>query len=203
MVVMNSLLKQQSLKTAALASVVMLGAASMSAMAQQQAAPPPAATVSQPTLPGGASSVREAHEDWAVTCQMQAKDEKSSVKVCSFMQEQLDARTRQRVLAVELVPGKAAGVTKATFVLPFGLDLQKDITMQIDDGATIATQRVRTCLPAGCVLDVDLTSATLASLGKGKLLKVNAVADGGKATPFSISLKGFQSAYSRTVELAK
>jgi hypothetical protein len=31
-------------------------------------------------------------------------------------------------------------------------------------------------------------------------LKIAAVADGGQATPFSVSLKGFQGAYDRTVE---
>jgi invasion protein IalB len=162
-------------------------------------------TVNTTGLPGGASSLREAHEDWVVGCAMQEQGQnKPPVKVCSLSQEQFDQRTRQRVLAVELRPGKTArDVTKATFILPFGLDLQKGVTLSLDESAPIGVHQIRTCLPAGCLLDVDLDAAALASFNKAKLLKLNATADGGQQTSFSISLKGFPGAFARAVELAK
>ena len=163
-----------------------------------------AATVTQaqdmPSLPGGATSLSESHGDWTVGCGLQSDGDKT-VKVCSLVQEQLDSRTRQRVLAVELRPGKDAA--KAVFLLPFGLDLQKGTTAQVDDQKAGGVHQFRTCLPAGCVLEMEIAADLLAKLGKGNQLKLNAVADGGKDAQFAISLKGFQAAYNRTAELAK
>lgn len=162
------------------------------------------ATVTQaqdmPSLPGGATSLSEGHGDWTVGCGLQNDGDKT-VKVCNLVQEQLDSRTRQRILAVELRPGKEAA--KAIFVLPFGLDLQKGLTAQVDDQAPSSVHHFRTCLPAGCVLEMDIDAALLATLGKGNQLKLNAVADGGKDTQFAVSLKGFQAAFKRTAELSK
>lgn len=151
-------------------------------------------------LPGGATSLNEAHGDWTVGCALQIQGE-TTAKVCNLLQEQVDGKTRQRVVAIELRPAKAGA--KATIVLPFGLDLQAGLSMQIDDGSTTATHTFRTCLPAGCLVEADLNDETLAALGKGSVLKLKTVADGGKETPFSISLKGFKAAYARTVDLAK
>lgn len=163
-----------------------------------------AATTTQaqdmPSLPGGATSLSESHGDWTVGCGLQSDGDKT-VKVCNLVQEQLDSRTRQRVIAVELRPGK--GAAKAVFLLPFGLDLQKGITAQVDDQAASGVHHFRTCLPAGCVLEMEIRTELLAELDKGTQLKLNAIADGGKDARFAISLKGFQAAYKRTAELTK
>ncbi|MDR2874536.1 MAG: invasion associated locus B family protein [Methylobacillus sp.] len=157
-------------------------------------------------LPGGASSVRETYDDWMVSCATPQDKDKQTTKICAIAQEQSDSQSRQRVLLVELLPGK--GSAKATLVLPFGLDIQKGVTLQLDDGKVGATQRFRTCFPIGCVVELTLDSATLAAYNKGKQLKINATAaaaegSAGKDVAFSVSLKGFQTAYNRAVELAK
>jgi invasion protein IalB len=152
------------------------------------------------TLPGGASSLRENHGDWVVNCSVQALGGRN-VKSCALSQEQADSNTRQRVLGIELRAGdnKAEGI----LVMPFGLALDKGIVFQIDDSAFSPVQKFRTCLPAGCLVPVSFDGRTLAALRKGTQLKIKAVADGGKETPFTISLKGFPGAYDRTVVLAK
>ncbi|MDR2221082.1 MAG: invasion associated locus B family protein [Methylobacillus sp.] len=157
------------------------------------------------TLPGGASSVRETYDDWMVSCATSQEKDKPATKICTIAQEQADAQSRRRVLLVQLLPGK--GSAKATLVLPFGLDIQKGVTLQLDDGKAGAAQRFLTCYEIGCVVELTLDSATLASYNKGKQLKINVTAastDGtGKEASFAVSLKGFQTAYNRAVELAK
>lgn len=152
------------------------------------------------TLPGGAASLREAHGDWTVACALQPA-EGIQRKVCALAQEQLAANTRQRALAIELKPD--AGSAKGTLVLPFGLALNKGVRFVLDDGEAGDVQRFRTCLPIGCMIDVVFDAGTIKALRSGKVLKVNAAADGGREMSFSISLTGFAGAYDRTAALVK
>jgi invasion protein IalB len=158
------------------------------------------ALAQEPSLPGGATSLRENHGDWVVTCSIQQQNGKSA-KLCGLGQEQADQNSRQRVLAIELRPegANATGI----LILPFGLALDQGASFQIDDGPASPVQKFRTCLPAGCLVPVNFDARTLAALRKGNQLKVKTVADGGKEAPFTISLKGFPGAFDRTTALQK
>ena len=149
------------------------------------------------TLPGGASSLQESFEDWQVHCAAQA-----DAKRCTLSQEQANAQTHQRVLAIELGGGNSDKVD-GILVLPFGLSLQSGATVQLDDTEVVASLKFRTCLPAGCILPFSFDTKTLAELRKGTALTINAVADGGAATNFKVSLKGFSGALDRTASLSK
>ena len=176
-----------------------------------QAAPPapvaqPAAAGQQPAtigqgkenlLPGGATSVQETHADWRVVCAQQ-----NGKKVCALSQQQTDNNTRQLMLAIELA-SPVANKAEGTLILPFGLALDRGLTLQIDDGATAQALRFRTCLPVGCLVALTFDSATVALLKKGSVLTVKATADGGQEADFKISLKGFGSALDRTSALAQ
>ncbi|WP_246676013.1 invasion associated locus B family protein [Mesorhizobium sp. B2-5-4] len=151
-------------------------------------------------LPGGATSLREGHGDWTVSCNL-ATQNNAGVKVCALSQEQTDSQSRQRVLAMELRP--AGETVQGTLVLPFGLALEKGVTLQIDDGLVLPPLRFRTCLPGGCIVDLAFDAETLATLREGKSLNVKVVADGGKETNLALSLNGFPSAVDRTVALLK
>lgn len=158
------------------------------------------ASAQEPSLPGGATSLRENHGDWTVNCNIQQQSGKN-VKVCGLAQEQADQNSRQRILAIELRPeGQgAAGV----MVLPFGLALEQGATFQIDDSPASPVHKFRTCLPAGCLVPVNFDARALAALRKGNQLKVKTAADGGKEAAFTISLKGFPGAFDRTAALLK
>lgn len=151
-------------------------------------------------LPGGASSLRENHGDWVVSCILQSQAGRNT-KLCGFAQEQTDNNSRQRVLAIELRP-EGTGVS-GMLIMPFGLLLDQGASFQIDDGPVGQPQKFRTCIPAGCLVPVSFDARTLAALRKGNQLKVKAVADGGKEAPFTISLKGFPNAFDRTAALVK
>lgn len=151
------------------------------------------------TLPGNATSLREAHGDWTVTCAIGTTQSGEALKRCSFSQQQIVGQTQQRALAIELRPD-GDGVNGA-LVLPFGLALGAGVTYQLDEGSVGASQPFRTCLPAGCLVDIAFDARTVASLKSGNVMKVNAIADSGQEMAFSVSLTGFSSAYDRVVAL--
>ncbi|WP_420992276.1 invasion associated locus B family protein [Cupriavidus sp. 30B13] len=152
------------------------------------------------SLPGGASSLRESYGDWLVNCAVTGQGSQAR-KACAMQQEQKDAKSGQRVVAMELRTSPGSNV--ATFILPFGLDLAAGATLQIDDGAKGQVLPFRTCLPAGCVVSSNIEPRMLASLRNATSLKIYAKADGGRDMMFPLSLSGFGSAYDRTVSLAK
>lgn len=156
-----------------------------------------------PTLPNGATSLREQHADWTVLCGIVTDGDKKT-KVCSMQQEQarqVQNGPSQRVLAVELQP-KDKGLA-GVLVLPLGLRLDKGAVLQIDESKASAATPYRTCLFAGCVVDIAADAKMVAALGKGKALSVKTVTDEGKDAGFSISLNGFQNAMNRVGELMK
>jgi invasion protein IalB len=148
------------------------------------------------TLPSGASALRETYQDWLVAC-----DQKGTVKRCAMVQQQFSKENRQRVLDIELwpTPNRLEGI----LMLPFGLALDRGVTLQVDDGSPGQALHFRTCLPGGCVVPLSFDGQALASLVHGGMLKINAVVDGGGDAPFAVSLKGFSDAYNRVVALAR
>jgi len=160
----------------------------------------PPALAQEASLPGGASTLNETHGAWTVICAIGTQAESRPVKYCAMSQTQLHAQTRQRALAIEL-ESKGDGV-QGTLVLPFGLALASGVTYQIDDGDVGAVQQFRTCLPAGCLVDIVFDARTVESLMTGSAMKVQASADGGGPIVFSIALRGFTSAYHRVRALA-
>ncbi|TPK96485.1 hypothetical protein FJ938_27220 [Mesorhizobium sp. B2-4-14] len=91
------------------------------------AAMPRASSWGASGLPGGATSLREGHGDWTVSCNL-ATQNGANVKVCALSQEQTDSQSRQRVLAMELRP--AGETVQGMLVLPFGLALEKGVTLR-------------------------------------------------------------------------
>ena len=158
-------------------------------VAQAETAPPS-------SLPGGASSLQETYQDWQVACVQQNTGSR-----CIMRQQQVDQQSRQQVLAVELMV--AAEKVDGVMVLPFGLDLDKGVVLQVDEGEADPALRFRTCLPAGCVVQVSFDDARIAALRKATALKIKVVADGGNETPLTVSLKGFSAALDRVAELSK
>lgn len=148
------------------------------------------------TLPGGASSLNETYKDWRVACIQQG-----TTKRCALSQQQAQ-QNGQRVLAIEL-NAPSGNAVAGTLVLPFGLALDSGVTFQIDDKPAMQPIRFRTCVPAGCLVNVSFDAPTLVALRAGAVLKIKATADGGAAAPFSISLQGFGTALDRVAALAR
>lgn len=158
----------------------------------------PAAAQTAVTLPGGASATTETHGDWTVRCQVRQPEGRIT---CLLQQEQVDNQSRQRLMAMEMVPN-GDGVL-GTLILPFGLDLDKGVSVAVDEGQPGPNLRFRTCLPQGCMVSLGFGADVTATLRSGAALKVSAIADGGAPTPFSVSLNGFASALARAQELTR
>jgi invasion protein IalB len=168
-----------------------------SAAIQQAGAPQaPASEASQ--LPGGATSMQETHGDWTVMCA-----QKEGTKACAMSQQLLDRDSRQRVLALEFDKA-AADSASGNLLLPFGLAVDKEVTLQLDGSALGAPLRFRTCVPTGCLVTLTFDAKTVADLKRGTTLTVQALAaEGNKPLTFTLSLKGFAGALDRTASLQK
>ena len=104
------------------------------------------------------------HGDWRVACAQQ--DGKT---VCVFSQQQTNKDTGQLLLAIEL-RALLTDWAQGTLVLPFGLAVQRPITLEINDAPIGTPLNVRTCLPVGCLVNVSLDAAMIASLKKAQSL---------------------------------
>ena len=145
----------------------------------------------------GPSSIQETYDSWQVICRPGADQKKR----CSLVQSQIDQKTRQRVLAIEL-SAKAADKAEGIIVLPFGLGLEKGVTLQPDTTAT-PPLHFKTCLPAGCVVPLTVDGEDLALLRKTPMLTLKAFSDDGHDVAFKVDLKGFGPAFDRTLALSK
>lgn len=154
------------------------------------------ATAQTPGLPGGASSLSETYEDWTVACVLNGTE-----KHCALSQVQTQ-QNGQRVLAMEL-SAPTDNAVSGTLLLPFGLALDPGVIFQIDETPAMQPVRFRTCVPAGCLVNVSFDAAAIVALRAGSVLKVKVTADGGASAPFSISLRGFGTALDRVATLAR
>lgn len=147
-------------------------------------------------LPGGARSLAEEHGDWRLSCSAP----QANTVVCNLSQQQIDAQSRQRILTMVIEP-RADGSARATAILPFGLALGAGVNLQLDENAAVAAA-FSTCLPAGCLVPLEWSAATVAGLRQGKVLKIMTSDLSGQQQPFSVSLSGISGALDRAQAVA-
>lgn len=154
--------------------------------------------------PSSASAMKEMHGDWAVTCADRVQGQ-THAKACVVSQTQIDPKTHERVVTLEVAPAlSSSGESAATVLMPFGLVLDRGVVLQIDNAAVGAPARFQTCLPVGCVVQLRLDGKTLSMLRNGTYIKLIAVAaTDGKRMLFTIPLRGLGAAVDRAMALAK
>jgi len=193
-----------SMRALAGALLLALASTALGADKPQQPAPPPP-PAAPPTAPapaqapppaGPAVEVQETHGDWRVVCASQ-----NSQKVCVASQQLSDKASGQRVLGVELRAATADRFS-VTIVMPFGVAVDKPVTIRIDDGTSM-TVPFKTCVQVGCVVITTWESPFVAALRKGTALFINALAaDNGRDVAFRVSLNGFGTALDRSIALS-
>lgn len=176
-----------------MAGVLPAAAQSAKAPAEQSAkGAAPAGKDGGAVLPGGASSLQENYGDWTVVCALPGGH-----KACTLYQTQADQKTQQRVLAMELSAGEK-GLVTGVLALPFGLDLEKGVSLQIGDGAPGARMPFQTCLPVGCIVQLKFDEAALTKLRAAKQVKIIAhTAENDQPLDLAVSLNGFTTALAR------
>lgn len=154
-----------------------------------------AAGVTAAPLPKGATTLREEYGSWQVLCA--AKDQTTR---CVMQQIQIDAKSQQRLLTIEL-GGVENGVLSGGMVMPFGLDLQKDVSIGFANGKPLRVFPFSTCLPAGCIVPIEFGEEDIAALRENATLEISATANGDKSTiNFPVSLEGFAAALDRLTD---
>ncbi|MNJ20213.1 Invasion associated locus B (IalB) protein [compost metagenome] len=149
-------------------------------------------------LQGEAAQLREVHDNWILACATQTVDGVVGQQGV-LIQEQTHTQSNQRVLSIELWP--EGEQFKGALILPFGLALQEGVILRVDEGVPF-TRPFRTCLAAGCVVDLEFDEGVSAQLRVGETLRVTVVtADIGKEVAFAIPLKGLCSAHDRLLGL--
>lgn len=143
------------------------------------------------------SSLTETYQDWRVACTRQ-----DNTRQCA-MSQQLRRPDGQRILTIEVTPAKDGSVT-GRLLLPFGLALEKGVTLGPDDAAPGPAMAFKTCLPAGCIVPVAFAPAAVKAYRSGTVIKLNmSASDTGRAISFAVSLKGFGAAFDRTSALLR
>ncbi len=164
---------------------------------------PKAPAVSQPAasaarLPNGATAINEVYSDWTVDCRIN-----DGQKLCVLSQSQGDARTNQRIFAIELRAPKE-GRAEGTILMPFGLKLENGAVLKLDDKDLGQGLRFSTCIPTGCLLPISFPTAATDAMKTGKTLTAAALnLSNGDVVTFNISLNGFGQALDRIADLAK
>ncbi|HQZ12422.1 MAG TPA: invasion associated locus B family protein [Devosia sp.] len=156
------------------------------------------------SLPGGASSLREAHADWVLNCTLPAKREGAPAPTvtCAISQELIQQSTKRRALVIALTPTPEGG-TKGNVIMPFGLALSKGVQFQIDEGPLSEPSAFRTCTPQGCIVPIEWGPQTASALAAAGKLNIAATMDSGQPVSFTISLKGFSAGSARALELTR
>jgi invasion protein IalB len=145
----------------------------------------------------GPTSLSETYEAWTVQCVSRMEGEQPQ-RTCQMSQELIQQESRQRVMMFAI--GKAEQAAKATLVLPFGLLLSEGVRVQIGD-EDVLQGTYRTCLPAGCVAEIELPKEVIEKFGSAEAASVLMTAISGQQAKTDISLKGFKPAYQRLAEL--
>ncbi|MER9656224.1 invasion associated locus B family protein [Mesorhizobium sp. M0152] len=140
--------------------------------------------------------MNEVYDDWTVSCQY---NQSTNKRVCQASQELQQQKSRQRVLLISFGPADDAGA-HMTIVAPFGLLLAEGLDVKLDEQQLIRGS-FRTCLPAGCIVELDLPETALTTLLSAEKATVQGVAVGDQAFRTEVSLKGLATSLKRLSDL--
>jgi invasion protein IalB len=135
------------------------------------------------------ASQEEELSAWAVRCS-ETSEQASGQPRCEMYQRLVVQETGQRV--AEFAIGYPADSQKArgVVILPLGILLTEGAQMQIDDHPAFSF-KIRYCTQEGCYAFLNMNSAVLDMMRKGKVANVSFMAAEGKTIKLQLSLSGF------------
>lgn len=177
------------MKILSLLSGALLGAlVSVSAFAQAPAAP------AAPPPPPEVKNIG----DWSVRC-YQAQNQSP----CDMYQQQNDAKSNQRVLAVSIAYIPHLDKHAIQISVPLGVSIAHGLVMQAGS-YTSPVMPYRRCDRGGCYVEMLIDNSVIDQLNHGgdnALIKLTA--DDGKNYQLKLSLNGFAAAHDSMAEQAK
>lgn len=142
----------------------------------------------KPAAPAAASTEKGTGTPWAIRC---AKDEKTGKSgKCEIFQRLVVKETGKRVVEFAVGFPESKDSARGVVVLPLGMLLTEDISMQIDKEKSFSF-KPRYCLPEGCYAFVNLNRKLLDLMRGGKEVQISFRALDGKPVSIKLSLDGF------------
>ncbi len=152
----------------------------------QPPAAPPSSPVPQP--------VAEIFEKWRVQCVQDAQ----SRQLCRA-EQLIVGKDGVPQLAIYASPPLAGRVAQAMIVPPWGLLVERGLTMQVDARPRF-TAPIVSCQATGCWSEFSLDDALLGQMRQGTALQVTMIAANGEPVVVVVPLAGFAAAYDRLLQ---
>ena len=142
--------------------------------------------------------LEETFADWTVKCAASIGNSRAD---CALSQQQFGEDGR-RVLAIAINPVAGEGL-KGLLVTPLGLALDSGIAAKIDDFSTGNAMRFHTCIPTGCLVELELPEATVKAWRAAASIHLSAMTDNDQAAAYTISMSGFAQALDRALAVTE
>lgn len=169
----------------ALAAALAAGPALAQQAGGEQSGPPPAAA---PQVPEPQEVSR--HGDWSVQC---FPADASGKRHCEAVQIVAQEGSNQPLMRVAVGKAPNNGPAILQFIVPLGAQLQRGFAFSVDGGAPRQLQAT-TCLPIGCIVEMQLDQNWLGAMRRGNQGKVTVVDLRNQQVGIPISLTGFTAA---------
>lgn len=150
----------------------------------------PADNMASPSVTNAASQAGK-NTYWVPRCDA---DDSGVARNCEVFQRLLVRDTGQRVAEFAVgFPNGRGGAARGVVVLPLGIRLDKDLRLQIDDGAGFSFD-IRYCTQDGCYAFFDLTRDIVGMMKRGDEARFYFTTLDNKPLSIELSLVGFTKA---------
>lgn len=144
------------------------------------------------------TALSETFSDWQVNCQTLTISENKVQRYCQMSQQQVDEKSGSLVLlfTVDAV-NPETNKTAINIIVPFGVSLTAGIAVIVND-TEISSGSYKTCLPQGCIANIQLEKDQIAHLLASDEAKIRMeILNSDKAVTVPLRLNGFQQAKTR------
>ena len=114
---------------------------------------------------------------------------------CELFQSRIDPRTKQPLFWVEYTR-YAAGKVQIAVITPLGSRVTDGVSMTIDGKFSWSTP-IKSCLPVGCLSNIDANKVFLDRIRRGSTLTANVTTMAGEKVSLQLSLAGFDKGLTR------
>jgi len=122
-------------------------------------------------------------------------------RLCEMVQELLNSKTNQRVLAVSFQI-KLKGEANLTVISPFGLRISEGVSLQLN-GAELLHLAINTCLPIGCISNNNIVKDKMEKIDEGQTIIFQMKDLANRDLEVKVSLSGFAPALKRLKNLTE
>lgn len=142
------------------------------------------------------SPVSHSYGKWKVKC-----DRDDSARTCILFQELVRKEDNTRVALLEFKKTNTSDAA-VTLTLPFGLNVSKGVSIQINGGAESKSISYSTCYKQGCIVPMTFDKNALKLFAQGGVVIFSSDLITGEKVLFEFSLDGFSEAYNHFLSVS-